>query len=94
MKAAIIVETEVKSEHREAYLDVMRKHAQRTLDAEPDCLQFDIVVPDDDSSRIFLVEVYRDLKAREAHLQGPLLPLVKDAQKDMIIKRRIVMASI
>jgi quinol monooxygenase YgiN len=51
-------------------------------------------VPDDDSSRIFLVEVYRNLKAREAHMQGPLLPLVKDAQKDMIVKRRIVLASI
>ena len=41
----IVVEFEVKPEHRGAFVDLMKGHAQRSR-GEDGCLQFDVLLPE------------------------------------------------
>ncbi len=58
----------LKPEFIEAYLAATLENAQSTLD-EPGVLRFDILQDQKDPTYFSLFEVYRDLAAREAHLQ-------------------------
>jgi hypothetical protein len=46
---ALVVRYEIKAEHRDAFEELIRDLAKRTLEAEKGCLRFDVLVPKDDS---------------------------------------------
>ena len=93
-KVSILVETETKPGRRDEVVGLLKAHAERTLANEPGCLQFDIVIPDDDPDRFFLIEVYKYSEARETHLTHPRLAQIRDAQADLIRSRRVVKGGI
>ena len=88
-KVALVVEFDVKPEHREAFEDVIRGHAHRTLEAESGCLQFDVLIPKDEPNKVFLFECYADADAFAAHGKSPILAETREKYKDMIEGRRI-----
>ena len=47
----IVVEFEVKPEHRNAFIELIKGHAQRSR-AEDGCQQFDVLLPQKDQSRV------------------------------------------
>ena len=68
----IVVEFEVKPEHRSTFIELMKGHAQRTR-AEDGCQQFDVLLPQEDQSRVLLVEAWRDQAALDVHLKLPAM---------------------
>ena len=48
----IVVEFEVKPEHRSQFIDLMRGHAERSR-RDDGCLQFDLMLPKDDDKHVF-----------------------------------------
>ena len=66
-KIALIVEFQVKSEHRADFITLMREHAEGTLAEEEGCVQFDLLLPNE-NGRVFLYEVYRDEAALKEHM--------------------------
>ena len=68
----IVVEFEVKPEHRSAFVELMKGHAQRSR-AEDGCQQFDVLVPQEDQSSVFLVEAWRDQAALDVHIKLPAM---------------------
>jgi quinol monooxygenase YgiN len=93
-KIAIFVEFEVLPEHREAFERLIRGNAAKTLATEPGCLQFDVVTPEDDPQRPFLVEVYRDREAQQFHSNLPRLAEIREKYKNMIKSRRVTLGTI
>ena len=93
-KVTILVETETKPGKRQEVVKLLKAHAERTLANEPGCLQFDVVTTDDEPDRVFLIEVYQDHEAREAHLRHPRLAQIRDAQADLIRHRRVIKGDI
>ena len=93
-KVALVVEFDIKPEHREAFEEVIRGHAQRTLDAEEGCLQFDVLIPQKDANKVFLFECYRDDDAFKTHGASPILAKTRETYKDMINDRRITICSV
>ncbi len=89
-KVTILVETQVKPGKREEVVALLKAHAGRTLDNEPGCLQFDVVLADDDADRLYMIEVYADEAARAAHLAHPRLLQIRDAQEHLIVSRRVM----
>ena len=81
----IVVEFEVKPEHRNQFLELMRGHAQRSR-GDDGCLQFDLMLPSDDPKRVLLVEGWRDQAALDAHSRGPMPGAT---YKDWISGRRV-----
>ena len=92
-KIALVVEFDVKPEHRQAFEQVIRGHAKRTLEAESGCLQFDVLIPQRDANKVFLFECYRDAAAFETHGKSPILAETREKYKDMIENRRITICS-
>jgi quinol monooxygenase YgiN len=92
-KIAIVVEFDVKPEHRKAFEQVIRSHASRPRAAEPGCLQFDVLIPQRDANKVFLFECYRDQVAFEEHGKSPILAETREKYKDMIENRRITLCS-
>ena len=66
-KLALIATIEVAAGRRDQLLPLLRAHGARSLKDEPGTLQFDVLVPRDDETKLFLYEVYRDDAAFEAH---------------------------
>jgi quinol monooxygenase YgiN len=83
----IVVEFEVKPEHRNQFIELMRGHAQRSR-AEDGCQQFDVLLPQEDQSRVLLVEAWRDQAALDAHSKGPMLAKTQDTYRPWLLTRR------
>jgi quinol monooxygenase YgiN len=92
-KVALVVEFDVKPEHRKAFEEVIRGHAKRTRAAEPGCLQFDVLIPQREANKVFLFECYKDAAAFDAHGKSPILAETRDKNKDMIDPRRITICA-
>ena len=67
----VIAEFIVKSGQRDAFLKVGAGDAQGSLANEEGCLAFDVLVSEDDETRVTFHEVYRDRAAFEAHKTYP-----------------------
>jgi autoinducer 2-degrading protein len=70
----IVVDIQVKPEHRDAVLKGSLEDARGSQHDEPGCLRFDVVQANDDPNHLFFYEVYRDEAAFQAHLEAPHFP--------------------
>ena len=91
---AVLVEFSVKPEHRRSFETIIRTHAAKTLETEPGCRRFDVLIPQKDDGRVLLVEVYADDAAFKAHGAMPRLAEVRESYKDMIIDRKITLCNL
>lgn len=91
---AILVEFQVKPEHRQAFEAIIREHAAKTKETEPGCRRFDVLIPKKEDGRVFLVEVYADDAALQAHSATPRLAQVREAYKDMILDRKLTICTL
>ena len=66
-KLALIATMKVAAGRRDQLLPLLKAHGARSLKDEPGTLQFDVLVPREDATKVFLYEVYRDDEAFEAH---------------------------
>ncbi|HEY1797030.1 MAG TPA: putative quinol monooxygenase [Stellaceae bacterium] len=66
----IVVEFDVKPERRNDFVKLMGGHAKLSQ-AEDGCLQFDVMIPNDSSSKVFFVERWRDQAALDVHSKLP-----------------------
>src|ERR1700730_10350051 len=80
----IVVEFEVKPEHRNGCIELMKGHAQRSR-AEDGCQQFDVLLPQEDQSRVLLVEAWRDQAALDVHSKGPMLAKTRETYQSWLI---------
>jgi (4S)-4-hydroxy-5-phosphonooxypentane-2,3-dione isomerase len=83
----IVVEFEVKPEHRIAFIELMKGHAQRSR-AEDGCQQFDVLLPQEDQSRVLLVEAWRDQAALDVHSRGPMLAKTRETYQPWLVSRK------
>ncbi|HWH76602.1 MAG TPA: putative quinol monooxygenase [Candidatus Binatus sp.] len=65
------VTIQVKAEHVEEFLDVVRHDAEHSERDEPGCLRFDVIQDRDDAKRFYFYEVYQDEAAFAAHRETP-----------------------
>ena len=71
-KFANVVTIEVAPGQKDQVLRALAAHKARLKD-EPGTLQFEILLPKDDDTKIHLYEMYRDDAAFEVHFKGPSL---------------------
>ncbi len=82
-----VVEYEVKPQHRNAFIDVAKGHAERSR-AQDGCLQFDVLRAVDDN-RVLLVEAWRDQAALDAHRDSPMMAQGPGTHQDWVVSRKI-----
>jgi quinol monooxygenase YgiN len=83
-----IVEYEVKPQHRSAFIQAARGHAERSR-AQDGCLQFDVLQVNDDESRILFIEGWRDQAALDAHRDSAMMAQAPGTHQDWYVSRKI-----
>jgi (4S)-4-hydroxy-5-phosphonooxypentane-2,3-dione isomerase len=71
---------------RDQLLRSLVAHKARCLKDEPGLLQFEILLPKDDGSKVLLYEVYRDDAAFEAHQKGPSFIQWREETAGMVLR--------
>ena len=65
---------------------MLMAHKARCLNDEPGTLQFEVLIPNDDTTKILLYELYRDAAAFEAHWNGPSTSRAREDVGSMIVR--------
>ena len=84
-KFANVVTIEVAPGRREQVVTSLLAHKARLKD-EPGTLQFEVLLPKEDDTKILSYEVYRDTAAFEVHLNGPSLAQLKEEIAATVVK--------
>ena len=85
-KFAAVGTIEVAPGRRDQLLPLLMAHKARCLKDEPGTLQFEILLPNDDDTKVLSFEMYRDAAAFEAHLHGPSLAQLLKETAGMVMK--------
>jgi (4S)-4-hydroxy-5-phosphonooxypentane-2,3-dione isomerase len=83
----IVVEFEVKPEHHSAFVELLKNHA-RLSRAEDGCQQFDVLLPQNDQSRVLLVEAWRDQAALDVHAKLPRMAQNQETYGPWLVSRK------
>ena len=76
-RLANVVTIEVAPGRRDQVLNSLAAHKARVKD-EAGTLQFEVMTPQGDDTKILSFEMYRDAAAFEAHLNGPSLAQLRE----------------
>jgi (4S)-4-hydroxy-5-phosphonooxypentane-2,3-dione isomerase len=80
-----VVTIEVAPGRRDQVVTLLAAHKAR-LKNEPGTLQFEVLLPKDDDTKVLSFEMYRDAAAFEVHLHGPSLAQLLKETAGMVMK--------
>ena len=89
MSYAITVEFLLKPGSMKAFRKLIDGNAQNSLDLEPGCRRFDVLVPYSSEDKIFLYEIYDDQPAFEAHLKTEHFLSFNQLSSELVISKNI-----
>jgi (4S)-4-hydroxy-5-phosphonooxypentane-2,3-dione isomerase len=84
-KFANVVTIDVAPGRRDQVVTSLLAHKAR-LKGEPGTLQFEVLLPKDDDTKVLSFEMYRDAAAFELHLNGPSLAQLREETAGMAMK--------
>ena len=85
-KFANVVTTEVAPGRRDQLLPLLAAHKARCLKDEPGTLEFEILLPKDDDTKVLSYEVYQDEAAFEVHRNGRSLAQLREEIAGIVVK--------
>ena len=85
-KLAIVATIEVAPDRREELVSHLMAHRARCLRDEPGTHQFDVLVPNEETNKVLLYELYRDAAAFDAHWNGASIAQFREASSGIEIK--------
>jgi len=77
-KVAIFVTFDCKPGKVDEFVELVKGHANRCLEREPGCVQFDVLMPNGGGSKVMLYEVYASAAALEAHRKTDHLAMFRE----------------
>jgi quinol monooxygenase YgiN len=78
----------VRDDAIESYKARLLRHARTSLENEPGCRRFDVHQEKSNPALFYLVEVYADEAALEAHRNSPHYQAYREDTKDWVIDRK------
>jgi (4S)-4-hydroxy-5-phosphonooxypentane-2,3-dione isomerase len=85
-KLAIIATIDVMPGCRAEVVPALMAHRQRCLEEEAGTLQFEVLLPNDDETKLLLYELYRDAGAFEEHRSGASIVRFREETSGKIAK--------
>jgi (4S)-4-hydroxy-5-phosphonooxypentane-2,3-dione isomerase len=83
---AIIGTVEIASGRMNEFLPLLMAHRARCLKDERGTLNFEVLMPHDDNTKVMLYEVYQDEAAFDAHSKGPSRARLREEAEGMMVK--------
>jgi (4S)-4-hydroxy-5-phosphonooxypentane-2,3-dione isomerase len=87
-KLALIATIPVEGQ-KDQLLPLLRAHGARCLRDEPGTLQFEVLVPREDDTKLFVYEVYRDDAAFEEHRKAASIVRFREEANGMFGKIQV-----
>jgi len=84
-KFANVVTIEVAPGRRDQVVTLLAAHKAR-LKNEPGTLQFEVLLPKEDDTKVLSFEMYRDAAAFEVHLNGSSLAKLREEITGMVME--------
>ena len=84
-KFANVVTIEVAPGRKDEVVALLLAHKARLKD-EPGTLQFEVLLPKDEDTKVRVYEMYRDAAAFEVHLNGSSLAQLKEEIAGKVVK--------
>ena len=84
-KFANVVTIDVAPGRKDEVVALLLAHKARLKD-EPGTLQFEVLLPKDEDTKVRVYEMYRDAAAFEVHLNGPSLAQLKEEIAGKVVK--------
>ena len=85
----VLAEFDVKLQHAEDFLALVRANAAASVHDEPGCRRFDVLLPEGRDEPVTLYEIYRDRAAFDAHLMTAHFAAFDAATRTMISGRMV-----
>ena len=85
----VCVTFKIKNENIDQFMPLMLDNANASFEQEPECLQFDVCVDENDQSIVFLYELYNNEAAFKDHLVSPHFKEFDTAVADMIAEKKV-----
>jgi quinol monooxygenase YgiN len=85
-KLAILGTLEVTPGRKDEVLPLLMAHRARCLKDEPGTLQFEVLVPREDDTKVLLYADYRDDAAFNVHWNGTSVARLREEAAGMIVK--------
>jgi quinol monooxygenase YgiN len=85
-KFANVVTVEVAQGRKNQLFQSLMAHRSRCLKDEPGTIQFEILLPHDDDTRVLTYEVYSDTAAFDSHRNGPSFALFRKETAETVTK--------
>ncbi|MGY8668235.1 antibiotic biosynthesis monooxygenase family protein [Bradyrhizobium sp. UFLA05-109] len=86
VKLVIMGSIEVAPGKRDQVVPLLMAHRARCLEDEPGTLQFEVVLPRDDASRLLIYEVYQDDEAFEVRRNGASIAQMRHETAGLVVK--------
>lgn len=86
---AVCVMFQLKPDCMGDFMPLMLENARASLDAEPDCHQFDVATDPERPDAVFLYELYSDRAAFEVHLASDHFRAFNATTREMIAKKAV-----
>ena len=85
-KFALIGTIRIAPGRTEQFVPLLMAHRARCLQEEPGTVQFEVLLPREDTTKVMLYEVYRDEAAFDTHWNRPSLARLREEATGMIAK--------
>jgi quinol monooxygenase YgiN len=89
-KQAVLVTYKVKHRNMDSFLSVLKRHIAQTKATEPGCVQFDILMPHDETDTIRLYEVFADEDAFRIHNDSEQLKKYRAESNPLLDEQRTI----
>lgn len=86
---AVCVMFQLKPDCMADFMPLMLENARTSLEAEPDCHQFDVATDPERPDAVFLYELYGDRAAFDVHLASDHFRAFDAASRDMIAEKTV-----
>lgn len=88
MATSLVVHLDIVPENFEEFIEIVRNHGNYSVAAEVGCLDFKVMVSQDDENHVILVETYTDNTALQSHWDSEHMAAYREKTADMIRDRR------
>jgi quinol monooxygenase YgiN len=85
-KIVIVGTIEIEPGRRDQLLRLLVVHRDRCLKEEPGTLEFKVIAPYDDDTKLLVYEIYQDSVAFDVHRNGPSIAQFRKETAGMVAK--------
>ncbi len=88
-RLVIWVEFQLQPGTRDCFLELVKRNAASSMQNEPGCRRFDVMVPQEGENTVNLYEIYDNEAVFQAHLQTPHFAEFKDTVSELVLDQKI-----